>query len=143
MSAANEISIVRRHEEHFPSASQEAGSSGSGDTNGARAVDINSSAAVRRRLPDERHSLTHHLSVGGQEGYVTVGLYEDGLPGELFIRMAKEGSTVSGLILLRQGTDPKGTQRSNNKGRRATGRGSASPERISGTQVASPKCGNC
>jgi ribonucleoside-diphosphate reductase alpha chain len=54
--------------------------------------------AVRRRLPDERHSLTHHFSVGGQEGYVTVGLYEDGLPGELFIRMAKEGSTVSGLM---------------------------------------------
>ena len=54
--------------------------------------------AVRRRLPDERRSLTHHFSVGGQEGYVTVGLYEDGLPGELFIRMAKEGSTVSGLM---------------------------------------------
>src|SRR5581483_4679266 len=54
--------------------------------------------AVRRRLPNERHSLTHHFSVGGQEGYVTVGLYEDGLTGELFIRMAKEGSTVSGLM---------------------------------------------
>ena len=44
--------------------------------------------AVRRRLPDERHSLTHHFSVGGQEGYVTIGLYEDGLPGEMFIRMS-------------------------------------------------------
>lgn len=55
-------------------------------------------AAVRRRLPDERHSLTHHFSIGGQEGYVTIGLYEDGLPGEMFIRMAKEGSTVSGLM---------------------------------------------
>lgn len=54
--------------------------------------------AIRRRLPDERRSLTHHFSIGGQEGYVTVGLYEDGLPGELFIRMAKEGSTVSGLM---------------------------------------------
>jgi ribonucleoside-diphosphate reductase alpha chain len=54
--------------------------------------------AVRRRLSDERHSLTHHFSVGGQEGYVTVGLYEDGLPGEMFIRMAKEGSAVSGLM---------------------------------------------
>jgi len=54
--------------------------------------------AVRRRLPDERRSLTHHFSVGGQEGYVTIGLYEDGLPGEVFIRMAKEGSTVSGLM---------------------------------------------
>jgi len=54
--------------------------------------------AARRRLPDERHSLTHHFSVGGQEGYVTIGLYEDGLPGEMFIRMSKEGSTVSGLM---------------------------------------------
>jgi ribonucleoside-diphosphate reductase alpha chain len=54
--------------------------------------------AVRRRLPDERRSLTHHFSIGGQEGYVTVGFYEDGLPGEVFIRMAKEGSTVSGLM---------------------------------------------
>jgi ribonucleoside-diphosphate reductase alpha chain len=54
--------------------------------------------AIRRRLPDERHSLTHHFLIGGQEGYVTVGLYEDGVPGEMFIRMAKEGSTVSGLM---------------------------------------------
>ena len=52
----------------------------------------------RRRLPDERRAITHHFSVGGQEGYVTVGLYEDGQPGEVFIRMAKEGSTVSGLM---------------------------------------------
>ena len=57
-----------------------------------------SRSAIRRRLPDERHSLTHHFSIGGQEGYVTVGLYEDGMPGEMFIRMAKEGSTVSGLM---------------------------------------------
>jgi ribonucleoside-diphosphate reductase alpha chain len=56
------------------------------------------SPAVRRRLPDERHSITHHFSIGGQEGYVTVGLSEDGTPGEMFIRMAKEGSTVSGLM---------------------------------------------
>ena len=98
MSAANEISIIRRKEEHPPNANEEAGSRGSGDTNGERAVDTDGPMAVRRRLPDERHSLTHHFSVGGQEGYVTVGLYEDGLPGELFIRMAKEGSTVSGLM---------------------------------------------
>jgi ribonucleoside-diphosphate reductase alpha chain len=55
-------------------------------------------AAERRRLPDERRSLTHHFCVGGQEGYITVGLYEDGTPGEMFIRMSKEGSTVSGLM---------------------------------------------
>ena len=54
--------------------------------------------AVRRRLPDERRAITHHFSVGGQEGYLTVGVYEDGLPGEIFVRMAKEGSTISGLM---------------------------------------------
>ncbi len=60
----------------------------------------NSSATrpERRRLPDERRAITHHFSVGGQEGYVTVGLYEDSQPGEVFIQMAKEGSTVSGLM---------------------------------------------
>jgi ribonucleoside-diphosphate reductase alpha chain len=52
----------------------------------------------RRRLPDERRAITHHFSLGGQEGYLTVGLFEDGVPGELFIRMSKEGSTVSGLM---------------------------------------------
>jgi len=52
----------------------------------------------RRRLPDERQALTHHFSVGGQEGYLTVGLYADGVPGEIFITMSKEGSTVSGLM---------------------------------------------
>ena len=54
--------------------------------------------AVRHRLPDERLSITHKFSVGGHEGYLTVGLYKDGMPGELFITMAKEGSTVSGLM---------------------------------------------
>jgi ribonucleoside-diphosphate reductase alpha chain len=54
--------------------------------------------ARRRRLPDERQSLTHKFSVGGHEGYITVGLYEDGTPGEIFLNMAKEGSVVSGLM---------------------------------------------
>ena len=54
--------------------------------------------AMRRHLPDERRALTHHFSVAGQEGYLTVGVYEDGRPGELFITMAKEGSTISGLM---------------------------------------------
>ena len=54
--------------------------------------------AVRRRLPDERRSLTHKFSVGGHDGYIHVGMYDDGTPGEIFIRMAKEGSTISGLM---------------------------------------------
>ncbi len=53
---------------------------------------------VRRKLPDERQSITHKFSIGGHEGYLTVGLYEDGTPGELFVTMAKEGSTISGLM---------------------------------------------
>ena len=53
---------------------------------------------LRRKLPDERVAITHKFSVEGQEGYVTVGLFEDGKPGELFITMAKEGSTLSGVM---------------------------------------------
>jgi ribonucleoside-diphosphate reductase alpha chain len=53
---------------------------------------------VRRKLPDERQSITHKFAIGGHEGYLTVGLYEDGMPGELFVTMAKEGSTISGLM---------------------------------------------
>ena len=52
----------------------------------------------RRKLPDERRALTHKFSVGGHEGYITVGLYDDGQPGEIFLTMAKEGSTISGLM---------------------------------------------
>src|ERR1051326_6647440 len=51
----------------------------------------------RRKLPDERRAITHKFDIAGHEGYITVGLYEDGMPGELFIVMAKEGSTISGF----------------------------------------------
>jgi len=54
--------------------------------------------AVRRRLPDERQAITHKFSIAGHEGYITAGLYEDGTPGEIFITMSKEGSTISGLM---------------------------------------------
>jgi ribonucleoside-diphosphate reductase alpha chain len=54
--------------------------------------------AVRRRLPDERRSLTHKFEIQGHEGYITVSFYDDGTPGEIFLRMAKEGSTISGLM---------------------------------------------
>ncbi|MGA9655987.1 MAG: vitamin B12-dependent ribonucleotide reductase, partial [Polyangia bacterium] len=53
---------------------------------------------IRRKLPDERRSVTHKFSVAGHEGYIHVGLYENGEPGEIFVRMAKEGSTISGLM---------------------------------------------
>jgi ribonucleoside-diphosphate reductase alpha chain len=56
------------------------------------------SGPVRRRLPSTRQSVTHKFSVQGHDGYITVGCYEDGAPGELFITMAKEGSTIGGLM---------------------------------------------
>ncbi len=52
---------------------------------------------VRRRLPDERRAITHKFDIGGHEGYITIGLFEDGSPGEIFLVMAKEGSTISGF----------------------------------------------
>ncbi|CAN5774920.1 vitamin B12-dependent ribonucleotide reductase [soil metagenome] len=52
---------------------------------------------IRRKLPDERHAITHKFDISGHEGYITVGLFEDGTPGELFLVMAKEGSTISGF----------------------------------------------
>src|SRR5467141_3449769 len=54
--------------------------------------------AQRRKLPDERKSITHKFSIGGHEGYIIVGMYEEGSPGEIFIKMAKEGSTLSGFM---------------------------------------------
>ena len=56
------------------------------------------SRPVRRHLPVERHSITHKFAVAGHEGYLTLGMYEDGTPGEIFIVMAKEGSTLSGVM---------------------------------------------
>jgi ribonucleoside-diphosphate reductase alpha chain len=54
--------------------------------------------AQRKKLPAERKSITHKFSLGGHDGYITVGMYEDGNPGEIFIKMAKEGSTLSGFM---------------------------------------------
>jgi len=67
------------------------------DKSGLEALGV-TQTAVRRKLPDERESITHKFSIGGHEGYITVGKYEDGTPGEIFITMAKEGSTISGLM---------------------------------------------
>ncbi|MDH5201546.1 MAG: vitamin B12-dependent ribonucleotide reductase, partial [Candidatus Bathyarchaeota archaeon] len=53
---------------------------------------------VRRRLPATRRSITHKFSIEGHEGYITVGMYDDGSPGEIFVTMAKEGSTISGMM---------------------------------------------
>jgi ribonucleoside-diphosphate reductase alpha chain len=70
---------------------QESGKDAAQDPNGPP-------RAVRHRLPEERASITHKFSIASHEGYITVGLYPTGQPGEIFIKMAKEGSTVSGLM---------------------------------------------
>jgi ribonucleoside-diphosphate reductase alpha chain len=57
-----------------------------------------STQPLRRRLPETRQAVTHKFDIAGHEGYLTVGLFEDGSPGELFITMAKEGSTIGGLM---------------------------------------------
>ncbi|HEX4956099.1 MAG TPA: vitamin B12-dependent ribonucleotide reductase [Thermoanaerobaculia bacterium] len=59
---------------------------------------VSERSAVRRKLSDERRAITHKFSINDHEGYITVGLYEDGQPGEIFLVMAKEGSTISGLM---------------------------------------------
>ena len=61
------------------------------------AAAVASRTPVRRKLPDERHAMTHKFDIAGHEGYITVGLFEDGQPGEIFLVMAKEGSTISGF----------------------------------------------
>ncbi len=76
-------------------------SSSSGSRTSTTATATATATAVkpaRRRLPDERNSITHKFSIAGHEGYITVGMYEDGAPGEIFVVMAKEGSVVSGLM---------------------------------------------
>jgi ribonucleoside-diphosphate reductase alpha chain len=96
MSGPGEIKVVDAKQVVAKPSPYAANSNPSGSSEAAK--NNGSCPAIRRRLPNERHSLTHHFSIGGQEGYVTVGLHEDGAPGEMFIRMAKEGSTVSGLM---------------------------------------------
>jgi len=58
----------------------------------------NTKKSVRKTLPPTHESVTHKFSISGHEGYLTIGLFEDGTPGEIFIKMSKEGSTLSGLI---------------------------------------------
>jgi ribonucleoside-diphosphate reductase alpha chain len=65
---------------------------------GAKVISLEEARPRRQKLPDERIARTHKFSIAGHEGYLTVGLYDDGTPGEIFLKMAKEGSTVSGLM---------------------------------------------
>jgi len=71
--------------------------SNSAQTGAAIVASAGISQPVRQKLPDERHALTHKFEIAGHDGYITVGLFEDGSPGEIFLVMAKEGSTISGF----------------------------------------------
>jgi ribonucleoside-diphosphate reductase alpha chain len=64
----------------------------------ARAIEAPGFKPIRRKLPSVRKAITHKFSIGGHEGYITVGMYDDGQPGEIFLVMAKEGSAISGLM---------------------------------------------
>ena len=86
MSAARELRLIG---ESGPSASDNTAELTDDSATQRGSVDDGTSPAIRRRLPDERRALTHHFSIAGQEGYLTVGVYEDGLPGEIFITMSK------------------------------------------------------
>jgi len=80
------------------SASANASAASAGAKAGAALVAEYTDQPVRRKLADERQSLTHKFSIGGHKGYITAGLFDDGTPGEIFITMAKQGSTISGLM---------------------------------------------
>jgi ribonucleoside-diphosphate reductase alpha chain len=68
------------------------------EAKGTEAAPATDARPARRKLPDERRAITHKFSIAGHEGYITVGMYDDGKPGEIFLVMAKEGSTISGLM---------------------------------------------
>jgi ribonucleoside-diphosphate reductase alpha chain len=68
------------------------------DSTRQQAKAVEAAAPRRRRLPNERRSITHKFTIGNHEGYITVGLYDDGAPGEIFVTMSKQGSALSGLV---------------------------------------------
>jgi ribonucleoside-diphosphate reductase alpha chain len=97
-----QVSTTHNLREQAPQSTHSASTGGLAElterAEGVTAALMGPPAANRHRLPDERPAITHHFSVGGHEGYLTVGLYPNGQPGEIFIRMAKEGSTIAGLM---------------------------------------------
>jgi ribonucleoside-diphosphate reductase alpha chain len=96
------LKAVAIYRDNSKSAQPLSSGSGTGDKKAVTAVSAAPETVVyrpvRRKLPDERRSITHKFSIGGHEGYITVGMFDDGAPGEVFITMAKEGSTISGLM---------------------------------------------
>ena len=95
MSAVKQVIAINANEATRPEGTQAGAVPVPGEIGGTSSELVR---ALRRRLPDERRAITHHFAIAGQEGYLTVGVYDDGTPGEIFVRMAKEGSTISGLM---------------------------------------------
>ncbi len=93
MEEEDEEGLEEAHEEIALEVARAAHAAGNG-----KPVERLQERPMRRRLPDTRRSITHKFNIAGHEGYLTVGLYDDGQPGELFITMAKEGSTIGGLM---------------------------------------------
>ena len=99
LAAASAAAATAAAQQQIASLQQQIRNMAEASTQNADAVDAQAPPrAVRHRLPGERASVTHKFALSGHEGYITVGLYPNGSPGEIFIRMAKEGSTVSGLM---------------------------------------------
>ena len=95
MSAAKQVIAINENEATRAEDTQAGSAPVPAEIGGASSERVR---ALRRHLPDERRAITHHFSIAGQEGYLTVGVYDDGSPGEIFVRMSKEGSTISGLM---------------------------------------------
>ena len=91
------LDLPRRQQAHAAAEHLEGQAGRAGAGGGRRGGGAGRRPPVRRKLPDERHSITHKFDIAGHEGYITVGLFEDGQPGEIFLVMAKEGSTISGF----------------------------------------------
>ena len=77
---------------------QDAAESDTAEALESEIVNVPAERPIRKRLPDKRNAIAHKFSIGGHEGYIHVGLYDDGQPGEVFLRMNKEGSVISGLM---------------------------------------------
>jgi ribonucleoside-diphosphate reductase alpha chain len=92
MSAVKQVIAINENEATRPEGTQAGSELVPGEIGGASPELVR---ALRRRLPDERRAITHHFSIAGQEGYLTVGVYDDGSPGEIFVRMDSIATLVS------------------------------------------------
>lgn len=92
------VAIYRDGCKRIQPLSTSSGGGGASTVASASSIEALPAAPIRRKLPDERQSITHKFVIGNHEGYIHVGLYPNGTPGELFITMSKEGSTISGLM---------------------------------------------